>query len=953
MTRRMQTHAANKPVNRLNRRSLNHTCFVQSSTHMHIMGRKRRKYDTSHRHLSSKTAQSADETATTTPDIIVDGKFDASNPLIHTKSKTKVKKKGPAPRKKVLSKKQQKKLEQILRRKQKKEDRSSILDQLSKHRVSKSELDAMRTASLTRKRTASQSADHDMDEEMTEKRVRLPNPDDVEPENTIEEEDDPSVVRFKAGDSSDADSSGDENESEDRENGTTESCDRTTSERDPKKENKLIMTVDEDAVDVRCSESRERAADEKTVFVRVVRDPQVEEMRLKLPILAEEQTIMEAIRYNNVVIVCGETGSGKTTQIPQFLFEAGYAVSKKIAVTEPRRVAAISMSKRVATEMSFSSDIVSYHVRYDKNTSDRTKIAFMTDGILLKEIQEDFLLTCYSVVIIDEAHERSVFSDILIGLLSRIVRLRDKKQDPLRLIIMSATLRVDTFADNKRLFTQRPPVIRIGSRQHPVTIHFSKQTPENHVQAAFSRVCRIHRTQPAGGILVFVTGRNDVLTLCRKLRRTFSGRKDESLSSKSSMTKQQKKSRKNRAIGNLLPRVNLDDFTEPETLFADEHESDVSESEEKAEESSDDESYSSSDPMFCLPLYSMLPKDKQELVFKPPPADHRLCVIATNIAETSLTIPGIKYVVDTGKVKTKVYDKTTGISAFVVEWCSRASADQRAGRAGRTSAGHCYRLYSSAVFSNQFKLFSDPEIIQKPVDDLVLQMKSLGIVNIRNFPFPSPPPDEALLSSERRLCQMGALQEIKTSVSVHGHKATTLTKLGQAMSNFPVSPRYGRMFAFAYNEIMPYVTALVAGLTVQEIFIFAGDKNSEESDVNDAERRSKWLCLRRRWSGVGEEHLLGDLMVMLKAIGASEFTAGSASFSLNNGISHKAMCEVHRLRRQLTSQVNRLFSLKSLECMSLTLEPPTQTIALHLRQLSLVAFYDQVARYVASPSVMK
>lgn len=377
-----------------------------------------------------------------------------------------------------------------------------------------------------------------------------------------------------------------------------------------------------------------------------------------------------------------------------------------------------------------------------------------------------------------------------------------------------------------------------------------------------------------------------------------------------------------------------------------EHESDSDESGEDEEDFDGDNSFysESAEPLHCLPLYSMLPKERQEDVFKPPPPGHRLCVIATNVAETSLTIPHVKYVVDSGKVKTKVYDKTTGVSAFLVDWCSKASADQRAGRAGRTSPGHCFRLYSSAVFTNQFKSFAEPEITLKPVDDLVLQMKSLGITNIHNFPFPSAPDECALLAAERRLVEMGALEEVKTSVSISGRKATTLTRLGHAMSNFPLSPRYARMFAFAYNQILPYIVALVAGLTVQEIFVFGGPRGSEEEDVNSAQRRNKWLALRRRWSGAGDEHLLGDLMVMLKAIGASDYSAGSASFSLSNGINHKAMCEVHRLRRQLTSEVNRLFALKSSESISLTLCPPDQTSALHLRQLALVCFYDHVAR---------
>ena len=921
-----------------------------SSAVLSLMARKGRKYDSRDRHSSAKGAPPPASLELQFP--VDEGKFDASNPLVlpAVQKKKKANTKSPVVRQKVLSKKQRKRLEQILRRKQKKEDRTTILNELSKHQISKSELDAIKSSSVIRKRNVSETEPGDEPQE--KKKVKLPKPDSIV---TDVHENDATIVKYNADSSS-----SDEYASEDTAEGqdpdfVTPIAPEPDAESRPEREAKvkLVITEDLEAGDVRDSATRDRAAAEQTVYIRVDRTAEVEEARQMLPILAEEQAIMEAIRYNNVVIVCGETGSGKTTQIPQFLFEAGYAVNKKIGVTEPRRVAATSMSRRVAQEMSLSSDVVSYHIRYDRNVSEHTKIKFMTDGILLKEIQDDFLLTAYSAVIVDEAHERSVFSDILIGLLSRIVRMRDKKGDPLRLIIMSATLRVDSFADNARLFPQRPPILRIGSRQYPVTIHFSKETPENYIQAAFSRVCRIHRTKPAGGILVFVTGRNDVVTLCRKLKRTFSGKTSSnsfSLTRRSNL-KKIKKGRQTKVIGDLLPKVNLDDFSKPEALFVDEHESDSDGQDEDDDETDDEGEFSSesAEPLHCLPLYSMLPKERQEDVFKPPPPGHRLCVIATNVAETSLTIPDVKYVVDSGKVKTKLYDKTTGVSAFLVEWCSKASADQRAGRAGRTSAGHCFRLYSSAIFANQFKSFSEPEIKLKPVDDLVLQMKSLGIGNIHNFPFPSPPADDALLAAERRLLQMGALHEVRTSVSVQGRKATSLTKLGQAMSNFPVSPRYARMFAFAYNEILPYITALVAGLTVQEVFVFAGNKKPDgEADANDAQRRSKWLALRKRWSGAGEEHLLGDLMVMLKAIGASEFSAGSASFSLSHGISHKAMCEVHRLRRQLTTEVNRLFALKSAGAVSPTLSPPNQTSAMHLRQIALVGFYDQVARSVMS-----
>lgn len=228
----------------------------------------------------------------------------------------------------------------------------------------------------------------------------------------------------------------------------------------------------------------------KVVNIPVIRDKDIQDARLKLPISGEEQVIMESINENPVVIICGETGSGKTTQVPQFLYEAGYAhCGGIIAVTEPRRVAAISMSNRVAMEMSLSGREVSYQIRYEGNVTTDTKIKFMTDGVLLKEVQQDFLLNKYSVVIIDEAHERSVYTDILIGLLSRIVPLRQKRGKPLKLIIMSATLRVEDFTENSRLFRVKPPVIKVDARQFPVTIHYNKRTPfDNYLNEAYRKV---------------------------------------------------------------------------------------------------------------------------------------------------------------------------------------------------------------------------------------------------------------------------------------------------------------------------------------------------------------------------------------------------------------------------------------------------------------------------------
>ncbi|KAJ1931224.1 putative ATP-dependent RNA helicase DHR1, partial [Linderina macrospora] len=256
---------------------------------------------------------------------------------------------------------------------------------------------------------------------------------------------------------------------------------------------------------------------------------------MKLPVYAEEQQIMEAITENPVIVLSGETGSGKTTQVPQFLFEAGYGDPDSqnpgmIGITQPRRVAAVSMAHRVAEELGNYSSTVAHQVRFDTNVSDKTRVKFMTEGVLLRELATDFLLTKYSVLITDEAHERSLNTDILLGVLSRVVRLRQKlatedpkKHRPLKLVIMSATLRVDDFVKNTRLFPTPPPVINVQARQHPVRVHFSRRTPMpgQHVNEAIRKVAKIHARLPEGGILVFLTGQAEITYACKQLREKF------------------------------------------------------------------------------------------------------------------------------------------------------------------------------------------------------------------------------------------------------------------------------------------------------------------------------------------------------------------------------------------------------------------------------------------------
>ncbi|KOC64378.1 putative ATP-dependent RNA helicase kurz [Habropoda laboriosa] len=715
-------------------------------------------------------------------------------------------------------------------------------------------------------------------------------------------------------------------------------------------ETKEPSVITENKASLKSQESIEK---KPAVFVTLQRKPEIQSARMKLPVVAEEQVIVEAINENPVVIITGETGSGKTTQVPQFLYEAGYAQEKLIGITEPRRVAAISMSKRVAEEMNLTEKEVSYLIRFEGNVGPETKVKFMTDGVLLKEIHSDFLLTKYSVIILDEAHERSVYTDILIGLLSRIVPLRNKRKNPLKLVIMSATLRVEEFIENSKLFKVKPPVLSVESRQFPVTIHFNRKTSTDYVSDALKKAVKIHTRLPEGGILIFLTGQQEVNFVVRKLRKAFpiknkkdndnddNDNSDDDDDFRCKKALRYNKLRQKKQI--QLPKINLDDYsviptddTHEDLIGAeDDEEVQLDEDEEEDEDVIDLKTCANAQPLWVLPLYSLLPSYKQAKVFDPPPKGCRLCVVSTNVAETSLTIPNIKYVVDSGKCKTRMYDKVTGVSTYRICYTSKASANQRAGRAGRTGPGHCYRLYSSAVFNDEFEQHSQSEIQRKPVDDLLLQMKVMNIDKVVNFPFPTPPNIVQLKTAEKRLVILGALQTNKV-----------VTPLGHSIAVFPVAPRYGKMLALSHqHNLLQYTVCMVAALSVQEVLIEAFEINSVS--------KSKWLQMRRSWAGTGNSLLLGDPMVLIRAIGGAEYagTRGKLlSFCEEHGLRHKAVIEIRKLRQQLTNEIN--LNIQDLNLViDPWMKPPVDAEAKLLRQIVLTGMADQVAKKVMPDEV--
>ncbi|XP_074897542.1 putative ATP-dependent RNA helicase DHX37 [Buteo buteo] len=892
--------------------------------------------------------------------------IDGSNALVLPAKKAKKKKVACVvqQQKKPLSKKQKKNLHKILEQKEKKRQRAEWLNKLNEVQASEAEMKLLYTTSKL-----------GIGERMYQTKRMIQEPGTAVPEK-IRSISGANKRRHSSDSESEPEeepsSSEEEKEEHKQEIEKSSASDLNTAEK-PEEGMKAGATNQKPAsphVPV-CQAASNKPSCKPAVFIPVDRSPEIQEARLKLPILVEEQVIMEAISENPIVIICGETGSGKTTQVPQFLYEAGYASSNgTIGITEPRRVAAVSMSQRVAKEMNLSHRVVSYQIRYEGNVTDETQIKFMTDGVLLKEIQKDFLLSKYKVVIIDEAHERSMYTDILIGLLSRIVPLREKKGLPLKLIIMSATLRVEDFTDNNRLFSVTPPVIQVDARQFPVTVHFNKKTPlDDYSGECFRKVCKIHRMLPSGGILVFLTGQAEVHALCRRLRKAFPFQKnntagDDDKEESVEEIRKFKKSRKRKKVM-TLPKIDLDNYSVVPVDEGDEDrdaetDDDIAGSDIDLDlgdgDSEEDEKSDSSLPLYVLPLYSLLAPEKQAKVFRAPPPGTRLCVVATNVAETSLTIPGIKYVVDCGKVKKRFYDKITGVSSFRVTWISQASANQRAGRAGRTEPGHCYRLYSSAVFMD-FEKFSAPEITKRPVEDLILQMKALNIEKVINFPFPTPPPAEALAAAEELLIALGALKEPPMTGRLKQQLAAKLScpisPLGRIMATFPVAPRYAKMLALSrQHDCLPYAITIVSAMTVRELFEeFDRPAVSEEETAKLKGKKARLLQMQRIWAGQGPMQKLGDLMVMLGAVGACEYAGCTRKFCEENGLRYKAMLEIRRLRGQLTTTVNSVCTDAGLY-VDPKMKPPTEAQATYLRQIVLAGLGDHVARRVQAEELL-
>lgn len=475
------------------------------------------------------------------------------------------------------------------------------------------------------------------------------------------------------------------------------------------------------------------------------------EQRQYLPIFTVRDELLQVIRENQVVIVVGETGSGKTTQLTQYLHEDGLSTYGMIGCTQPRRVAAMSVAKRVSEEMECElGDKVGYAIRFEDVTGPNTIIKYMTDGVLLRETLREAELDQYSAIIMDEAHERSLNTDVLFGILKQVVaRRRDFK-----LIVTSATLNAQKFSD----FFGSVPVFNIPGRTFPVNILFSKTPSEDYVDAAVKQAMVIHMTCGPGDILIFMTGQDEIETACYALAERM---------------QQLEASAKNSAA-----------------------------------------------PLAILPIYSQLPSDLQAKIFQKAEEGVRKCVVATNIAETSLTVDGILFVIDSGYGKFKVYNPRMGMDALQVFPCSQAAANQRSGRAGRTGPGTCYRLYTETAYLNEMLPNPVPEIQRTNLGNVVLLLKSLNIDNLLDFDFMDPPPQDNILNSMYQLWVLGALDNVGS-----------LAPLGRKMVEFPLDPPLAKMLLMGDElQCLNEVLTIVSMLSVPSVFFRPKDR-AEESDA--------------------------------------------------------------------------------------------------------------------------
>ncbi|KAF4353804.1 hypothetical protein G4B88_009398 [Cannabis sativa] len=573
------------------------------------------------------------------------------------------------------------------------------------------------------------------------------------------------------------------------------------------------------------------------------------EKRKTLPVWYQKVEFLQVLKSNQTLILVGETGSGKTTQIPQFVLEAVGGQSsdkgrKMIACTQPRRVAAMSVSRRVAEEMDvIIGEEVGYSIRFEDCSSAKTVLKYLTDGMLLREAMTDPLLERYKVIILDEAHERTLATDVLFGLLKEVLRNRSD----LKLVVMSATLEAEKFQG----YFNGAPLMKVPGRLHPVEIFYTQEPERDYLEAAIRTVVQIHMCEPPGDILVFLTGEEEIEDACRKIKNEVATLGDQ--------------------VG----------------------------------------------PVKAVPLYSTLPPAMQQKIFDPAPPQlseggpaGRKIVVSTNIAETSLTIDGIVYVIDPGFAKQKVYNPRVRVESLLVSPISKASAHQRSGRAGRTQPGKCFRLYTERSFNNDLQQQTYPEILRSNLANTVLTLKKLGIDDLVHFDFMDPPAPETLMRALEVLNYLGALDD-----------EGNLTKLGQIMSEFPLDPQMSKMLVVSpefncSNEIL----SISAMLSVPNCFV-----RPREAQKAADEAKTRF------------GHIDGDHLTLLNVYHAYKQNSEDQSWCYDNFVNHRALKSADNVRQQLV----RIMARYNLKLCSTDFN--SRNYYINIRKAMLAGYFMQVA----------
>ena len=584
----------------------------------------------------------------------------------------------------------------------------------------------------------------------------------------------------------------------------------------------LSAAVDADALDVEGS------------LVSFNANPRasLDHQRRALPIAAHREELLYCIENHQTLVVVGHTGCGKTTQIPQYLRDAGWCASSSVAVTQPRRVAAQTVAVRVAEEVGcVLGDAVGYAIRFEDVCTEKTEIKFCTDGALLRELADDPLLTKYSVVMVDEAHERTLATDVLLGLLKKVQRVRRD----LRLIVSSATIQAESFASffdasgdvndaDPTGPSRKPAIMSVEGRAYGVLIHYLSEPTGDYVQCAIEAALDVHQNEGPGDVLIFLTGEAEIDHCVNVLEEEARLMRDEH----------------GRGRGEL-------------------------------------------DLAVC-PLYAGLNTTAQLEAFRPARRGTRKIVVSTNVAETSVTIEGIVYVIDCCFAKQKSYDPERGMESLLVAPASKASANQRAGRAGRVRPGKCFRLCTEM----DYRALSDltpPEIVRSDLAGTVLQIKSLGIDNIMNFEWVSPPPQANMIKALELLYALRALDD----------DAKLTTPLGVHLCELPVEPQLGRMLLVSGEmKCVSEALTVAAYMQVQSLWVtHRGQKKRLDE-------------MRERFAV--EE---GDAVMILNIHDAYCDARNKAKFAEANMLNHRALLRAGDVRSQLEKHLKRIGILSS------------------------------------------